>query len=43
MYDIEFDGELYYITYRGKRIEGLDGFIEPISPMVIIKEIEYEI
>ena len=43
MYDIEFDGELYWITYNGMRIEGLDGFIEPISPKMIIEEINNEV
>lgn len=43
MYSIEFDGELYWITYNGKRIDELGGFIEPVSPMVIIEEIRDEV
>ena len=43
MYDIEFDGELYWITHNGVRLEELGGFIEPLSPEIIIKEIEDEV
>ena len=43
MYDVEFDGELYWITYKGERLVDLGSFIEPISPKVIIKEIKDEI
>ena len=43
MYDIVFDGEKYWITYNGKRLEDLGSFIEPISPKVIIQEIKDEV
>lgn len=43
MYDILFDGELYWITYDGRILEELGSFIEPVSPRIIIKEIEDEV
>lgn len=43
MYDIIVRDGLFWITYDGKVIEELGGFIEPISPEIIIKEIENEV
>ena len=43
MYDIIFDGELFWITYNGKKLEELGGFVDCISPRIIIKEIENEV
>lgn len=43
MYDVEFDGECYWITYDGERLEDLGSFIEPVSPKMIIEEIKDEI
>lgn len=43
MYDVEFDGELYWITYNGERLVDLGSFIEPISPKRIIELIKYEV
>ena len=43
MYDILFDGELYWIEYNGKRLEELGSFIEPESPKIIIELIKDEV
>lgn len=43
MYDIVYQDELFWITYEGRILEDLGGFIDPISPKIIIKEIEDEI
>ena len=43
MYDVIFDGELYWITYNGRILEELGSFIEPISPKIIIEEINDEV
>lgn len=42
MYDIIFDDGLWWITYNGKKLD-IDGFIDPVSPEIIIEEIENEI
>ena len=43
MYDVIYQDELFWITYDGRILEDLGGFIDPISPKIIIKEIEDEI
>jgi hypothetical protein len=43
MYDIILKDGLFWITYKGKVVEELGGFIEPISLERIIEEIKYEI
>ena len=42
MYDIILKDELFWITYNGNIVEELGGFTEPVSPKVIINEIENE-
>ena len=42
MYDIIFD-DGWWITKDGEVIEELGCFIDPISPQIIIKEMENEI
>ena len=43
MYDIILKDGLFWITYNGKVVEELGGFIEPISLERIIEEIKDEI
>lgn len=43
MYDIILKDGLFWITYDGNVLEELGGFIEPISPEIIIKEIQDEV
>lgn len=43
MYDIVYDNQLWWIRKDGVILEELGGFIEPLSPEIIIKEIENEI
>ena len=42
MYEVTFyDGE-FWISKNGKRIQELGGFIDPLTPELLIKEIENE-
>lgn len=43
MYDIVYKNELFWITYNGKVVEEFGGFIDPISPKIIIEEIRDEV
>ena len=45
MYKVEYDKDdgLFWITYNGVVLKDLGGFIEPISPKIIIEEIKNEI
>ena len=43
MYDIVYDNQLWWIRKDGVILEELGGFIEPLSPEIIIKEIEDEL
>ena len=43
MYDIILKDGLFWITYNGKVVEELGGFIEPISVERIIEAIKDEI
>ena len=43
MYDIVYNNQLWWIRKDGVILEDLGGFIEPLSPEIIIKEIENEI
>lgn len=43
MYDIVYDNHLWWIRKNGVILKDLGGFIEPLSPEIIIKEIENEI
>lgn len=43
MYDIILRDGLFWITYKGKVVEELGGFIESISPEIIIMEIQDEV
>ena len=43
MYDVIFDGELYWITYNGRVLKELGSFIEPVSPRIIIDEVKNEV
>ena len=45
MYKVIFDNDdgLWWITKDGKALTDLGGFIEPVTPNIIIKEIENEL
>ncbi len=43
MYDIIYDDGLWWITKNDEVLEDLGGFIDPVSPEIIIKEIKNEI
>lgn len=43
MYDIILKDGLFWITYKDEIVEELGGFIEPISPEIIIMEIKDEL
>lgn len=43
MYDIIYKDGLYWITYNDVILEDLGGFIEFVSPKIIIQEIKDEV
>lgn len=43
MYDVLFDGEVYWITYNRIILDELGSFIDPVSPKIIIEEIKDEV
>ena len=43
MYDVLFDGKVYWITYNGVILNELGSFIDPVSPTIIIEEIKDEV
>lgn len=43
MYDVLFDGKVYWIIYNGIILNELGSFIDPVSPKIIIEEIEDEV
>ena len=43
MYTIVFQDDKYWIACNGEILEELGGFIEPVSPQIIIKEISDEV
>lgn len=43
MYDVVYKDEKYWISYNGKIVEDIGSFDEPVSPNIIIKEIEDEV
>lgn len=38
--EVVYENELFWISKNGKILKELGGFIDPISPKIIIKEIE---
>jgi hypothetical protein len=40
MYDIKFEDGKWWITKDGVICDSIGGFVDPISPKMIIKEIE---
>lgn len=40
MYDVVYENNKFWITKDGRIVKDLGGFIDPISPEIIIKEIE---
>ena len=43
MYDVIYMDEYWWITKDGRILEELGGFIDPISPEIIVREINGEI
>ena len=43
MYDIVLEDGKFWISYNGRIVEEIGSFIEPITPLRIIKEINDEI
>ena len=43
MYKVEFDDGLWWISKDGVILKEIGGFIDPLSPEIIIKEIEHEV
>lgn len=39
MYEVKYSAGEFWIYKNGKRVDELGGFIDPISPEIIIKEI----
>lgn len=40
MYEVKYDGGLFWIAKNGEILKDLGGFIEPVTPEIIIKEIK---
>lgn len=43
MYEVYYDGNYWWIKKDGVVLKELGSFIEPLSPEIIIKEIENEV
>lgn len=43
MYEVVYKDELWWITKDGRVLKDLGGFTDPLSPEIIIKEIENEV
>lgn len=43
MYEVVLKDEKYWISYNGNIVEDIGSFDEPVSPSIIIKEIENEV
>lgn len=43
MYGIVYSEDKWWITYNGEILKDLGSFIDPISPKIIIEEIQDEI
>lgn len=43
MYQVIYKDELFWVSKNGEIIESIGGFIDPVTPEIIIKEIENEI
>lgn len=43
MYEIVYENEKWWISKNGEILKNLGGFIDPVSPKVIIEAIENEI
>lgn len=41
--EVVYEDDMFWISKDGKILRELGGFIDPISPKIIIKEIEDEI
>ena len=43
MYQVVYEDELFWVSKDGRIIESIGGFIDPITPEIIIEEIKNEI
>lgn len=43
MYSVIYDNGYWWITKNGEILESLGGFIDPLSPEIIVKELEDEV
>ena len=43
MFEIKYSDGKWWIYKNGERLDGIDGFIDPISPKIIIEEINDEL
>lgn len=43
VYEVVYDNDLWWIEKDGVILRDLGGFIDPLSPEIIIKEIEDEV
>ena len=43
MYKVEYDDGLFWITKDGKPLKELGGYIDPITPQIILEELDGEI
>ena len=43
MYQVVYEDELFWVSKDGGIIESIGGFIDPVTPEIIIEEIKNEI
>lgn len=43
MYSVIYDDGYWWICKDGEKLSDLDGFIDPVSPEIIVKELNNEI
>ena len=43
MYQVVYEDELFWVSKDGKISESIGGFIDPVTPEIIIEEIKNEI
>ena len=43
MYQVVYEDELFWVSKDGVIIESIGGFIDPVTPEIIIEEIKNEI
>ena len=43
MYQVVYEDELFWVSKNGEIIRSIGGFIDPVTPEIIIEEIKNEI